>query len=379
MDFRFNEEQEELRSIARAFLTEHSDSEAVRKAMLSDLGYDPGLWKQLAGELGWTAVHIPEAYGGLGLGYVELVALLEVMGGALVCAPYFSSVCLAANAILCAGNEPQKQELLPGIAEGRTRATLAVCEASGSWDADGIETLGRREGSDWLLRGSKSFVLDGHSADRLVVAARVEKSRGEQGVRLFSVPGDAKGVTRRALPGMDQTRRLAQVDLDDVRVPASALLGGDVETWPALEQALQRAAVALAAEQLGGAQRCLDLAVDYARERVQFGRPIGSFQAIKHKCADMMVAVESTRSAVYYAACVASEESDELPACASIAKATASEAFFRCAADCIQIHGGVGFTWEYDVHLFFKRARAGESFLGDPAWHRERVARRIGL
>jgi alkylation response protein AidB-like acyl-CoA dehydrogenase len=379
MDFAFTEEQEELRESARGFLAEFSGPEQVRHAAESELGYDPELWKQLGAELGWTSVVIPEEYGGLGLSYVELVALLEMMGGTLLCAPFFSSVCLGGNALLSGGSEEQKQEHLPGIAEGLTRATLASTEASGRWDAAGIETIARPDGGDFVLNGVKTFVVDGHCADLLIVAARREGSSGEDGVSLFVVPGDTPGVERRSLPTMDQTRRQAEVTLRDVRLPASGLMGEEGAGWAPLKRTLELAGVALAAEQVGGAQRCLDMAVDYAKEREQFGRPIGSFQAIKHKCADMMVVVESARSAAYYAACVVAEASDELPTVASLAKAYASDAYFKCAADSLQIHGGVGFTWEYDVHLYFKRARSSEILLGDADYHRELLARQIGL
>jgi alkylation response protein AidB-like acyl-CoA dehydrogenase len=375
----FDEAQEELRAQARAFLAEHSGSEAVRRAMASELGFDPGLWKQLSAELGWTALLVPEACGGLGLGLVELVALQEVIGEALLCAPFFSSVCLGAQALLVAGSPEQKREHLPGIAAGTTLATLAALEPNGRFDATGVEALARRAGGEFVLEGRKRYVVDGQSADLLVIPARREGSAGAEGVSLFLVPGRAAGLERRALPTLDQTRRLAQVELRDVRVPAGALLGEEGRGWPALERTLDLAAIALAAEQLGGAQRCLDLSVAYAKQRVQFGRPIGSFQAIQHKCADMMVAVEAARSGVYWAACVAGEGQGELAVAASLARATASEAFFRCAAESIQIHGGVGFTWEYDLHLYFKRARASRSLLGDPAYHRERVARHLGL
>ncbi|TDJ00697.1 MAG: acyl-CoA dehydrogenase [Deltaproteobacteria bacterium] len=379
MDFAFTEEQEELRATARDFLVAHSSSEQVRTAMQSELGYDPQVWKQIGAELGWPSVIIPEEFGGLGLGYVELIALLELMGSALLCAPFFSSVCLAANALLVGGSEEQKKEYLPGIAEGQTRATLAFTEANGRWDASGIEASARREGGDYVLSGKKSFVLDGHCADLLVVAARREGTTGEAGISLFALPAAARGVERRALPTMDQTRRLAEIELRDVRVPGSALMGQEGEGWGALSKTLSLAAIALSAEQVGGAQRCLDMSVEYAKQRVQFGRPIGSFQAIKHKCADMLVQVESARSASYYAGCVAAEDGVELPLLASLAKAYCSDAYFDCAANAIQIHGGVGFTWEYDVHLYFKRAKSSESFLGDGAYHREQVARGIGL
>ncbi len=377
MDFAFNEEQEALREQARAFLADHSSAEDVRRAMESELGYDPDVWKRIGAELGWPAVVVPEEYGGLGLTWVELVALMEVMGEAVLCSPFFSTVCLGGTALIVAGSEAQKRQHLPGIAEGQTLATLALTEPSGRWDAAGVETRARRDGDDFLLSGSKRFVPDGHLADLLVVAARAEGSEGDEGLSLFCVPGDASGLERTALPTMDQTRRQARLELRDVRVPASALMGEEGGAGPALERTLDLAAVALAAEQVGGAQRCLDLAVAYAKERVQFGRPIGSFQSIKHKCADMMLDVESARSAAYYAACVAAEASPELPVAASLAQATCSEAYFRCAGECIQIHGGVGFTWEYEPHLYFKRARSSETLLGDPAHHRERVARRV--
>ncbi len=379
MDFAFNEEQQELRATARSFLAEHAGPEPLRRAMESESGFDPSLWKQIGAELGWTSVHVPEAHGGLGLGYVELVALMEIMGEALLCAPFFSTVCLGANALLVAGSEAQRNEHLPGIAAGQTLATLAWTEGNGRPDATGIETLARTDGGDYVLRGRKRFVPDGHCADLLIVAARSEGSRGEDGLSLFAVPADAPGLERRPLVTMDQTRRQAEVVLDDVRVPAAARLGEEGAGWAPLEKTLDLAAVALAAEQVGGAQRCLDLAVDYAKERVQFGRPIGSFQAIKHKCADMMVRVEAARSAAYYAGCIAAEDSDELPSVASLAKAYCSEAFFSCAAECLQIHGGVGFTWEYDAHLYLKRAKSSETLLGDPTYHRERIARMIGL
>ena len=367
MDFRFNEEQEELRTMARAFLADHSDSAQIRSAMESDLGYDPAVWKQIVQQLGWAAVTIPEQYDGLGLGAVELTALMECMGESLLCAPFFSSVCLGASALIVAGTEEQRQLYLPRIAAGELTATLA---------APGDDTIGvgwRSERDDYLLDGHADLVVDGHSADLLIVAARDEAGTAA----LFCVDGDAIGVSRRAHRTMDQTRRLARVEISGLRVPASACLSQDAGR--VLREILDRAAIALAAEQIGGAQRCLDLAVAYAKEREQFGRPIGSFQAIKHKAADMLIELEAARSAAYYAACVAAEGSPELAVAASLAKASCSDAYFRCAADCLQIHGGVGFTWEYDVHLYLKRARSSEQLLGDPSWHRERIARQIGL
>jgi alkylation response protein AidB-like acyl-CoA dehydrogenase len=380
VNFAFTEEQEELRLAARAFLTDHSTGEQVRHVMETELGYDPEVWKRIGQELGWPCVIVPEEYGGIGLGAVELVALMEMMGESLLCAPFFSTVCLGAQALLEAGTEAQKQEHLPAIAEGQLLATLAVAEASGSFEASGIEATAAKRGSDYVLKGTKRYVVDGHSAELIVVAVRSEGTHAEEGVSLFLVPGDAPGLTRSRVPTLDQTRPQADLVLDDVVVPGAALMGEEGGAWLSLRRTLDAAAIALAAEQAGGAQRCLDISVEYAKERVQFGRPIGSFQAIKHKCADMMVRVESARSAAYYAGCVAADEqSGDLAMAASLAKSYCSEAYFHCAGESIQIHGGVGFTWEYDPHLHFKRAQWGEPYLGDPNWHRERVAQGIGL
>ncbi len=377
MRFSFTEEQEALRQSARVFLADHSSPDKVRAAMESEHGFDQAVWQRLAQEMGWTAVTIPEEYGGLGLGTVELVALLEEMGAHLLCSPFFSSICLAANALLEAASEAQKEEHLPGIASGETVATLALTEKSGGWDASAIEATAESDGGDFVLHGCKTYVPHGDAADLILVAARHPGSSGSAGIGIFAVPGDA--VTAHKLPTMDQTRPQAEIRLDRLRVARSALLGDDFDAWPALARALQHAAIALSAEQVGGADRCLAMAVDYAKERVQFGRPIGSFQAIKHKCADMLLEVESARSASYYAGWAASVGDAEVPVLASLAKSYCSDAYFHCAAEAIQIHGGVGFTWEYDVHLHFKRAKSSETMLGAPAYHRELVARAIGL
>ena len=377
MNFAFTEEQRELAAAARAFLAECSGSEQVRAAMASERGYAPAVWKRIASELGWPAVTVPEACGGLGLGAVELVALLEPMGEALLCSPFFATVCLAAEALLAAGSDEQQRRWLAPVADGQARAALATSEPGRPFDAVTLEA--RRDGESYRLDGTKRYVVDGHTADWLVLSGRAPGRAGDDGVSLFVVPGDADGLVRRALPTMDQTRRQAALRFDGVVVADDARLGEEGAGAAPLRRALDRGAISLAAECVGGAQRCLDLSVAYAKQREQFGRPIGSFQAIQHKCADMLVRVETARSAAYYAACVAAEDRDELPVAASLAKAYCSEAYYRCAAETIQIFGGVGFTWEYDPHLYFKRARASEALLGAPAWHRERVARHLGL
>ncbi len=379
MNFDLDDEQRRLRTTAEEFLADHAPPAAVRAAMATERGYDYDLWQRIAGEMGWPAVIVPEAHGGLGLGQVELMVLMEAMGGALLCAPFFSTVCLAANALVLGGTEAQRAEWLPAIAAGTATATVAHAEPNGRWDADGIMATVEPDRSGFVLQGTKSFVVDGHTADLMIVAARRPGSTGADGVSLFALPAATPGVTRRALGTMDQTRKLAEVQLANVHVTPDALMGPVDCGWPLLERTLQLATVALAAEQVGGADRCLALAVAYAKERVQFGRPIGSFQAIKHKCADMLTRVEAARSASYFATCIAAEGGAELPVAASLAKAYCSDTYFQCAAECLQIHGGVGFTWEYDVHLYFKRAKSSESLLGDASYHRERVARHLGL
>jgi alkylation response protein AidB-like acyl-CoA dehydrogenase len=372
MNFAFSEEQEELRKSVRKFLEQKSDSPEVRRLMETEEGYDPDVWNQMAQQLGLQGLAIPEEYGGSGYTYVELIVVLEEMGRALLCAPYFSTVALAANAILASGDDSAKKELLPGIASGETIATLAFTEDSGRWEPDeGITMQATKSGDGYTLSGSKMFVIDGHTANLLIVAARTGA-----GVSLFAVDGDASGLTRTPLQTMDQTRKQAKVEFSNT--PAR-LIGAEGGGQQALTKTLDLAAVALAAEQVGGAQKCLEMAVEYAKVRVQFGRPIGSFQAIKHKCADMLLEVESAKSAAYYAGWAAAEDSDELPVVASLAKAYCSDAYFHAAAENIQIHGGIGFTWEHDAHLYFKRAKSAELLLGDPTYHREVLAQRIGL
>ncbi len=374
MNFAFSEEQELLRETARRFLEQKAPSEVVRKLMETEDGYEPALWREIA-QLGWQGMAIPEEYGGAGYSFLELVVLMEELGRSLLPAPFLSSVVMAAQVLLDAGRDDQKQEYLPGIASGERLATVAFTEPAGRWDEAGVTATARRADGAWVLDGVKSFVLDGHIADTLIVAARSEP----EGITLFLVPADAEGLQRRRLETMDMTRKLAEITCRGVRVPEAAVLGPVGGGWPVLEKMQMMAVVALAAEQVGGAQRCLEMAVDYAKVRVQFGRPIGSFQAIKHKCADMLVRVESAKSAAYYAGWAAAEDNEELPVVAPLAKSYCSEAYFFVAAENIQVHGGIGFTWEHDAHLYFKRAKSSELLFGDPAYHREILAGRLGL
>ncbi len=379
MEFKFTEEQEMIRDTAEAFLAEVSTSEAVRRAMATELGYDPQLWQRVCSEMFWQAIHIPEEYGGMGLGYVELVAMLEQMGRYLFCSPFYATVCLGANALLVAGSEAQKAQYLPQIVAGTT-ATLAYTGTSGRWDAAAVELQCVAQGSGYRLDGTCRFVPDGHSAQLLVVAARAPGSVGAEGISLFVLPADTAGISREWLPTMDQTRKQGQLVFEGVTLDTGALLGEAGQGWGPLAQILDLGAIAIAADQVGGSQQALDCTVAYLQERVQFGRVIASYQAVKHKCADMMLKVEAARSAIYYAACIADEAlgggplGAELPEAASVAKAWCSDAYFFNAGNGIQLHGGVGFTAEYDIQLYFKRAKSTETFLGDGAWHRERLA-----
>ena len=309
MEFSFTDEQEMIRDTAAGFLAGVSDSAAVRAAMITETGYDESLWQRICGEMCWPGIHVPEQYGGLGLGYIELVATLEQMGRHLLCSPFYSTVCLGVNTLLVAGSEAQKAEYLPQLVEGGT-ATLAWTGGNGRWDADAVEATWIADGDGFAIDGGCRFVPDGHTAQWLLVAAREAGSEGASGISLFILPADTAGVSREWLPTMDQTRKQARVDFSGVRVGRDQLLGEQGRAWPQLATIIDLATVAVAAEQVGCAQQTLDATVAYALERVQFNRAIASFQAVKHKAADMMLRAESARSAVYYAACVAQEALD---------------------------------------------------------------------
>ncbi len=366
MEFAFSEEQEELRRYVRQWLDERSPSSEVRKLMESVDGYDQAQWRAMA-EMGWQAMAVPEDYGGAGFGFLELFVILEEQGRSLLCAPFFSSVVLAGTALLEGGSEVQKSEWLPRIASGDTTATVAHAEP-GLRGRD-AHTTARRTADGWLIAGTKTNVIDGHTADLLVVSAMTGSD-----MELFLVPATSPGVHRRPLDTLDQTRKQAEIRLDGVTVPLESLLGDSEAGVDTLARVLDVGAVGLAAEQVGGAERCLEMAVDYAKERQQFGRPIGSFQAIKHKCADMLVRVEAAGAAAHYAAWTIATRADEARTAVPLAKAGCSETFTHCAGENIQIHGGIGFTWEHDAHLYLKRARSSEVMMGDPEHHRRRLA-----
>jgi alkylation response protein AidB-like acyl-CoA dehydrogenase len=379
MDFGFSQEQEMLRATARKFFENECPSTFVRERMAEPAGVTDDFWTKLA-EQGWLGLIYPEEYGGAALGFVDLTVLMEEMGRVVMPGPFFSTTVLGGLLILEAGSAAQKNEWLTRIAAGQAKTTLAWTEPSARWDAEGVTTTARAAGGDFVLSGTKLFVPDAHLADVLVVVARTsEGARAEDGVSLFLVPGSASGLEVKLLPTMDETRKLCEVTLRDVRVPADALLGARDGGWAPLARVAERATVALCAEMCGGAQRVLEMTTEYAKIRVAFGKPIGAFQGVKHRAADMLVDVENAKSLTYYAAWAVDENVPEAALAASMAKAYVTDAYRKVAGAGIQLHGGIGFTWEHDLHLYFKRAKSSEFTFGDSTYHRERVAQLISL
>ncbi len=375
MNFGFTEEQELLRAEVRKFLDASCPLGEVRRIAESPEGFSRELWKQIA-ELGWTGLTIPEAYGGAGLGSVDQVVVLEETGRSLFPAPLVSTR-LAAEALCESGDEAQRARWLPRLAEGSLIGTLALLEAGDRHGPEGVALRGLPDGSGVRLTGEKLFVFDAGLADLFVVAFR--SGRAPEAVSLALVERSAPGVVAEDLPGVDLTRRTGRLRLEDVRVPAEALLGAPGTAAPALGRLLDVGATATAAEIVGAAEAALALTVDYARQRIQFGRPIGQFQGVKHPLAEMFVDIESFRSLVDYAAWCLDERHPDASVAASRAKAYASEAFARIGLDAVQLHGGIGYTWEYDAQLFLKRSKWARPAFGDPDFHYERIARHGGL
>ena len=371
MNLTLSEEQEELRASVRRFLVEKASSDVLRHWMESEDGFDPALWTQMAGQLGLQGIAVPEEFGGAGYGPVELGIVLEELGRSLLPAPFFATVALAGQALVASGDRAAQARWLPGIADGTLTATLALSEEHGGAALDAVTTRATSDGSGWTLTGTKMFVVDGASADLVLVVARAD-----DGLGLFAVEAGAAGMTRTRLDALDLTRRLGRVELDGTPAERVGPAGDGTEF---LQRALDLGVVALAHEQVGGAAACLDSAVEYAKIRVQFDRPIGSFQAIKHKCADLLVEVEGARSAAYSAAWTAAEDIGELPVAAALAGSYCSEANTHAAKENIQIHGGIGYTWEHDAHLYLKRAKSSELLFGAPVRHRARLADLIGI
>jgi alkylation response protein AidB-like acyl-CoA dehydrogenase len=376
VDFAFSDEQEAFRETLRRFFEEKCPTSEVFRLMETDAGYDPGVWKQMGEELGLQGLLIPEAYGGQGFGFLELGIALEEMGRVLLPSPFYASACLAANAILAAGDEAQKSELLPGIASGQTLASLAVLDAGGDWDPASIRMEARPDGADFVLDGEKACVVDGANADLLVVAARLPGSEDDEGLCLLTLASEAAGVKAEPMATLDATRKQARLRLGGAR---ARCLGQPGAAAGALRQTLDRAAIGLAAEMAGGADRCLQMSVEYARERSQFARPIGSFQAIKHKCAEVLLEVELARSAAWWACWTAAEDNPERGEAAHLAKACCADAYLTAAGENIQIHGGIGFTWEAAPHLYYRRAKVSQTLFGDSVHHRRRLVDGLGI
>ncbi len=373
MNFAFDEDQEEFRATLRRFLEQVSPLSSTRALMSEKQAYSPDVWRQASEQMGLPGIIVSEDEGGQGLSFLELVIAAEELGRVVSGMPFLSTTS-AILAIQGAGSAAQRAELLPDLASGAKTAALATAEAGEGWGPDGIHAVATGDGAEVTLTGRKSYVIDGGSADLLVIAARRAGTSGGDGVVLAVVDGDSPGVSRKVLDSLDQTRRMAEITLDGAK--GRLLENG---SWSTLSRVLDRVEVLLSAEMIGGAQICLERAVNYAKKRYQFGRAIGSFQGIKHLCANMFVEIESAKAAVYYAAWAADEDNDELPVVAPLAKAYASQAYFFAASESLHVHGGIGFTWDDDSHLYFKRAKAAELLYGDAAVNKELLAQRLGL
>ena len=379
MNFGFSEDQELLRDTARKFLDSECPTTFVRKMMADETAHSTELWKKIA-QLGWLGIIVPEEYGGSGGNFLDLVVILEEMGKSLLPGPFFATVLLGSTAVLAGGSAAQKAALLPTVAAGNLLLTLAVAEPSGRYDAAGVTLAATSKGSDFVLSGEKLFVQDAHVADQLVVAARTSQGSSPQdGITLFLVDAKAPGVRISQLKTVDMTRRQCHVAFQDVAVAGSQVLGEVGKGWPIVRRVLDQAMAGLCVEIVGTAQKALDIAVAYAKERVQFGKPIGSFQAVKHKCVDMMVQVENARSLTYYAAWTVDENVPEVGQAVPMAKAYCSDMAKTVTSEAIQVHGGIGFTWEHDMHLFYRRGLAAEAAFGSAPVHREVVAQTLNL
>ncbi len=372
MYFDFSKEQYMARDSARDFLAQQMPTSRLRQLLESDTGFDPGVWKGLA-DLGWTAVLVPEEHGGLGLGFLDLALLLEESGRALLPGPLVETAVMFPVAMR-AGSPAQRQRWLPGIASGDVLATVALTGAEGLPLPAGIAVRARPSGGEWVLDGEVLLVPFAQLAHVVLVAARTSAASGPEGVSLFLVEAGDRGVSWQPLVGLDPTVRLSAMRLEAVRLTTGRLIGRSGEGWDPLARALEAGATALALQAVGGAGQALEMAVQYAKVRQQFGKPIGSFQAIKHKCADMMVQHETTRSGAYYAAWTVDAGAPDAAVAAAMAKATCTEMFSYVSGEAIQVHGGIGFTWEHDLHFYFKRAKYLEFALGTPPQHREVVA-----
>ncbi len=371
MQFALSDTQQSIKSSAREFFSAETPMAAVRKLCETPDAFDRALWAKCADQ-GWTGIIFPEQYGGVGLGLVEMAAAWEEMGRALVPGPFVSTVLLVGTILDRAGSEAQKQQYLSAICRGESRATLALLERSGSWDLDAVQLEAKPSDGGYVLNGEKLFVEAAAIADFMLVAVRLGSELG-----VLIVPGAAAGIAKTATPAVDLTRPLYQVSFRDVRVGADRLIARSDQARAALDAALDVSTVGVAAEMVGGMQQLVDLTVAYAKTREQFGRPIGGFQAVQQQCVDMFVLLEGSRSATYYAAWALNENQPDARIAVSVAKAYASDAYRECGNHSIQVQGGMGFTWENDAHMYYRRAKGSELAFGDATFHRERVAKAV--
>ncbi len=374
MDFDFTQEQVMLRNLTREFLTRESTPRAVRTLMEEANGFSAATWQQMS-EMGLPGLAIDPGYGGQGLGMVELALVLDEMGRAAYPGPFFATTVLAASAIAAGGQPNQMARYLPDIAQGRTKATLALIEDALSWSSSGVRMTAERRGNEFVLSGMKRFVPFAQSADLILVVARTGSGSADDGTTVFAAPADAAGLSQSPNVEMDHTARTSTVTFGNVVVPADAVIGEPDRGWDVIGPTLQRAAIGASAEMLGAARRCMEMSVEYAKVRQQFGQPIGAFQAIKHACAEMLLEVENAHAATYYAAWALDAGSADAELAASVAKAYVGDASRKVCGSSIQVHGGIGFTWEYDLHLYVKRAKHFEPLYGDADFHREQAIR----
>jgi alkylation response protein AidB-like acyl-CoA dehydrogenase len=371
VNFSFSDDQILLKNSVRAALDEQCKPEHVRTMFDDPMGYSAELWGEMA-KLGWLGLPFPEEQGGAGLGLVELALVLEEMGRAAYPGPFFATVVLGGLGLMLGGSAAQNDKWLSAIAAGKARATAALLEEHLDWDPAATAATAAKSGSGWTLSGLKRFVPWAHAADVVLVPAR-----SPEGLSLFLVDPKSAGVTLTPMVGIDLGSRWSEMRLDKVAVGADAMLGQAGTAGPVVEALLRRAAVMSSAEMLGAARRCLDMSVEYAKVREQFGQPIGSFQAIRHRCAEMLLEAENAHAAVYYAAWALTAGAEDAAVAASICKSYVNEAARKICGDSIQVHGGIGFTWEYDLHLYMKRAKGLEPLYGDTEYHRELITRHV--
>jgi alkylation response protein AidB-like acyl-CoA dehydrogenase len=377
MDFGLSEEQEMLQRSAREFLTQECPPTFVREMYKDRDGFSRELHRKMA-EQGWTGLLIPEAHGGLGLKLLDMAVLLEEMGRAVVPGPFLFSSVLFTLALMQGGTTSQKKSWLSRVASGEAVGTLAFLEAEDRLDARGVQLKAKKSRDGYTLSGTKLFVPFAAVADALLVATRTS-GRSEEGITLLLVDRESPGVTITPLEIFDQTRRVYEIELKNVTVPKAALVGNEGLGWKILARLIDAACVSLAADSLGGAQKALEMAVEYAKARTQFNRPIASFQALKHMAAEMASEIEPARSLVWYAAHTFDSLPREASRAASLAKARLSDVYSHVTNRAVQMHGGIGFTWEHDIHFWFKRAKWNEFAFGDATYHRERLARLEGF